>query len=152
MSATKPLVSSFLAGLLFAVGLGVSGMTDADKVIGFLNLAGDWDPSLALVMVGAIGVHGVLYRLILRRRSPLLDSRFHIPTRRDLTTPLVLGSALFGAGWGLGGFCPGPGLVSAAGGMPAAAVFVLTMLLGMRAHAGVHTSVPARPDPLEASC
>jgi uncharacterized membrane protein YedE/YeeE len=118
-------------GLLFAIGLGVSGMTDANKVIGFLNLAGEWDPSLAFVMVGAIGVHLVLYTVILRRESPLFNKAFQLPTRRDIDPRLVAGSAVFGVGWALGGFCPGPGLVSAAGLGVEAAVFCVTMLAGM---------------------
>lgn len=132
------LIAPFMAGLIFALGLGISGMTDANKVIGFLNLAGDWDPSLAFVMVGAIGVHLALYRIILRRHSPLFGDTFHIPTRRDINPQLVGGSALFGVGWGLGGFCPGPGLVSLAGLGSSAAVFVVFMLSGMMAHKLVH--------------
>lgn len=124
-------IAVFFGGLAFALGLGVSGMTDANKVIGFLNLAGDWDPSLAFVMVGGIGVHLILYRLILRRQSPLFGDRFHIPTRRDISPQLIGGSALFGVGWGLGGFCPGPGLVSLTGFGLEAAVFVAFMLGGM---------------------
>jgi uncharacterized protein len=125
------LTAVFSAGLIFALGLGVSGMTDANKVIGFLNLAGEWDPSLAFVMVGAIGVHLATYRLILRRQSPLFADRFHIPTRQDINPQLVVGSGLFGVGWGMGGFCPGPGLVSLAGFSSSAAIFVTFMLSGM---------------------
>lgn len=132
------LISAFVGGLVFAVGLGVSGMTDANKVIGFLNLAGEWDPSLAFVMVGAIGVHLTLYRLILRHQSPLFGDTFHIPTRRDINPQLVGGAALFGVGWGLGGFCPGPGLVSLAGLGSSAAMFVVFMFVGMMAHKLVH--------------
>jgi len=93
------LIASFVGGLVFALGLGVSGMTDANKIIGFLNLAGDWDPSLAFVMVGAIGVHLLLYRLILKRKSPLFADCFHVPPRRDINPKLVGGSARFGMGW-----------------------------------------------------
>jgi uncharacterized protein len=133
------LIAAFIGGLVFALGLGVSGMTNANKVIGFLNLAGDWDPSLAFVMLGAIGVHLALYRLILRRQSPLFSKQFHIPTRRDINLPLVVGAAIFGVGWGLGGFCPGPGLVSLAGGSPPAAIFVIFMLAGMALQKFVHS-------------
>ena len=127
------LLAAFTGGLAFAFGLGVAGMTDADKVIGFLNLAGDWDPSLAFVMVGAIGVHLSLYRAILRRKSPLFAQRFQLPTRRDIDSKLVVGSALFGVGWGLGGICPGPALVSLMSLGSSAGVFVLSMLGGMLA-------------------
>jgi uncharacterized membrane protein YedE/YeeE len=120
-----------LSGALFAVGLAVSGMTRPAKVVGFLDLSGAWDPSLAFVMLGAIGVHFVATRLITRRARPLFEERFHLPTRKDLDARLLLGAALFGVGWGLGGFCPGPGLVSAASGSLPAFVFVVGMTLGM---------------------
>ncbi len=128
--------AAFLAGLVFAIGLVFGGMTQPAKVIGFLDFfGGAWDPSLAFVMGGAILVHAPIYALVVRRRSqPLLQPRFQIPTRRELTTPLIVGSALFGVGWGLGGFCPGPGLVSLASFGPEALTFVGTMTLGMIVH------------------
>jgi uncharacterized membrane protein YedE/YeeE len=146
------LISALISGLVFALGLGVAGMTDANKVIGFLNLAGEWDPSLAFVMVGAVGVHVLLYRLILRRQSPLFVDRFHLPTRRDIDPQLVLGSGLFGVGWGLGGICPGPALVSLMGLGSSAGLFVLFMVGGMLAHRVV--SVPGRRarGPAEVTC
>jgi uncharacterized membrane protein YedE/YeeE len=127
----KPSIAALAAGALFGLGLGVSGMTLPAKVRGFLDVTGDWDPTLALVMVGAIGVHFVLFRLILRRRAPLFDSRFHVPTRRDIDVRLVGGSALFGVGWGLSGQCPGPALTNLATGAPTALVFVAAMAAGM---------------------
>ncbi|MBM64968.1 MAG: hypothetical protein CMH55_01885 [Myxococcales bacterium] len=145
----RPL-AAFLGGVIFAVGLGISGMTDANKVIGFLNLAGPWDPSLAFVMVGGIGVHLALYRLILRRESPLLSTRFHLPTRRDITPQLVGGAALFGIGWGAGGFCPGPGIVSVVGFCSPAVVFVLAMIGGMGLHRFLHPPVTTTANPTEA--
>lgn len=126
--------ASALGGLVFAFGLGLSGMTDANKVIAFLDLSGDWDPSLALVMVGAIVAHFALYRFVVRRPSPLLDTRFYIPDRNDITPSLVVGSALFGVGWGLGGYCPGPALVSAVTLGADVLVFVGCMLGGMALH------------------
>jgi len=134
----KP-ISLFVAGALFGTGLIVSGMTDANKVIGFLDLRGDWDPSLALVMVGAIVVHGLTLPRILRRPAPTYGGPFKVPTRRDLTPRLLAGSALFGAGWGLAGFCPGPALVSAAGAGTTALVFVAAMFFGMGAFHLVET-------------
>lgn len=128
----KALYASFGAGGLFGAGLVVSGMTRPAKVIGFLDVGRNWDPSLALVMVGAIAVHMVLLRVILRRKAPLYDLRFHLPTRRDIDWRLVLGAAIFGAGWGLGGYCPGPGLVSLGAGLLPALVFIAAMALGMR--------------------
>jgi uncharacterized membrane protein YedE/YeeE len=107
-------------------------MTRPSRVQGFLDVGGDWDPSLALVMVGAIAVHFVALRIIVRRRTaPLFDDRFHLPTRRDADPRLVVGALIFGTGWGIGGYCPGPAITSAASGMFPAIVFVAAMTAGM---------------------
>ena len=127
----KANLAAFGAGSLFAVGLAISGMTKPSKVTGFLDVAGPWDPSLALVMAGAVAVTFIAYRLIRRRASPIFDVKFHIPTRKDIDRRLILGAALFGVGWGLGGLCPGPGLVAGAGGVTPAIVFVGGMTIGM---------------------
>lgn len=129
---TRGNVAGFTSGLVFGVGLAVSGMTKPSKVVGFLDVFGAWDASLAFVMGGAVLVHFLAFRLITRRRSPLFDTSFHLPTRKDLDARLVLGAAIFGVGWALGGFCPGPGLVSAASGTTAALVFVVGMTAGMK--------------------
>lgn len=121
---------SFTVGFLFAVGLAISGMTQPQKIIGFLN-PWDWDPSLLFVMMGAVGVHLISYFLVRRKPSPLLDTEWHVPTRKDITTRLILGSALFGIGWGLAGFCPGPALTSLAAGDIRSVLFVGTMIFGM---------------------
>jgi uncharacterized protein len=121
----------FFVGLLFGWGLLLSGMTDPGKVQGFLDLAGPWDPSLAFVMGGAIGVGVFAFALAKRRTRTFLGGGFHLPTSREIDRPLVVGSLLFGAGWGLAGFCPGPGIVSMASGQAKAGVFVLAMLAGM---------------------
>lgn len=126
-------VSAFAAGLLFGVGLLVSGMTKPTKVIGFLDVAGAWDASLMFVMVGGIAVHLALYKFIVRRPAPLVEAEFHIPRRSDIDAKLVLGAAIFGVGWGLGGFCPGPGLTSVVRGGTALA-FALAMAVGMALH------------------
>lgn len=128
----KTLGASFASGVLFAIGLGVSGMTKPAKVAGFLDLFGAWDASLALVMAGAVAVYFVLYRAIIKRTAPLFDTRFQLPTRKDLDARLVVGSGIFGIGWALGGYCPGPGLVSAASGALPAVAFVLSMMVGMK--------------------
>lgn len=125
------LASALASGVLFGVGLAVSGMTRPEKVIGFLDVGGAWDASLAFVMAGAIAVHFLAYRLIRGRRAPLWADKFGIPTRRDIDAKLLAGAALFGVGWGLGGYCPGPGVVSLAAGGEGAVVFVATLLLGM---------------------
>lgn len=130
----KKNAAAFVAGLLFAIGLALAGMTQPSKVIGFLDFFGDWDPSLAFVMVGAIGVHFVFLRFLLKRRSPLFAEAFRVPTRRDLTPQLVGGAALFGIGWGLGGFCPGPGIASIGTFGAHALLFTGTMALGMLVH------------------
>lgn len=121
---------SFAVGLIFAIGLAVSGMTQPQKIINFLN-PWEWDPSLLFVMIGAVGIHIVAYPLVRRRTSPLLDTKWHVPNRRDVTARLLIGSTLFGIGWGLGGFCPGPGVTSLASGDLRAAIFVGAMIVGM---------------------
>lgn len=127
----KATLAALGAGATFGVGLAISGMTQPSKVVGFLDVAGAWDASLLFVMIGAIVVHFVAVRLVLRRSSPLFDTRFHVPTRKDIDRPLVLGAAIFGVGWGLGGYCPGPGLVSAGAASTSAWVFVIGMTVAM---------------------
>jgi hypothetical protein len=127
----RPHVASFASGALFGAGLLVSGMTKPAKVQGFLDLFGRWDASLVFVMLGAISVHFVAHRLIVRRGGPLFGDTFHLPTRKDVDRRLVVGAALFGVGWGLAGYCPGPALVSAGGGAVPVLVFVGAMTLGM---------------------
>jgi uncharacterized protein len=122
---------AFAAGLVFGVGLIVSGMTDPGKVIGFLDITGTWDPSLAFVMIGAIFIGFFAFRIAGTRSRSLLHGAMHLPQRRDIDARLLIGSALFGVGWGMAGFCPGPALVSSASGVEAAAVFVAAMLGGM---------------------
>jgi uncharacterized membrane protein YedE/YeeE len=132
--------TALLSGILFGVGLAVSGMTRPEKVLGFLDVGGAWDASLAFVMAGAIAVHFFAYRLIRGRSAPLFAEKFGIPTRRDIDVKLLAGAALFGVGWGLGGYCPGPGLVSLAAGGKGALVFVASMLLGMSITARLEAS------------
>ncbi len=123
--------SEFLVGLLFGLGLILAGMTDPSKVIGFLDLAGAWDPSLALVMGGAIFVGLFAFAAARKRATSLFGGAMQLPSSRDIDKRLIAGSLLFGAGWGLAGFCPGPALVSVGAGQPKAVVFTLAMLLGM---------------------
>jgi uncharacterized membrane protein YedE/YeeE len=127
----KSSLAALGAGIVFGVGLGLSGMTQPAKVLGFLDIFGAWDPSLMFVMGGAILVHFALGRLIRRRERPLLDAQFHLPKATRLDKSLLIGSAVFGVGWGLGGYCPGPAIVSLGSGAVSAIVFVGAMALGM---------------------
>jgi uncharacterized membrane protein YedE/YeeE len=123
--------SAFIVGLIFAIGLGIGGMTQPGKVVGFLDIFGEWNPSLIFVMLGALGVHSIFYRLIRKRNTPFFAEKFHIPTRRDINRDLILGATLFGSGWGLAGFCPAPAITSLASLQLGPIVFVVSMLSGM---------------------
>ena len=125
------IISALFVGLLFGIGLIVSGMTDPSKVIGFLDLAGRWDPSLALVMGGAILVGLVAFRFAAGRTRSLLGDVMRLPTASQIDRRLVLGGLAFGAGWGLAGYCPGPALASLAGGAVKPLIFSAAMLAGM---------------------
>jgi uncharacterized membrane protein YedE/YeeE len=128
----KRLVVSFVAGVVFAAGLSVAGMTQPGKVLAFLDFFGRWDPSLAVVMVGAIGVAAPAFRLCARRASPVLGDRFVVPdARAAIDGRVVAGASIFGVGWGLGGLCPGPAVTSLASGQIGAIVFVGAMFVGM---------------------
>jgi uncharacterized membrane protein YedE/YeeE len=127
----KRLAVAYASGLLFALGLGISGMTHPAKVLAFLDFTGDWDPSLALVMGGGVVVNLVFFHLALRRGAPLLAPSFSLPSPTRVDAALVGGSALFGIGWGLGGFCPGPAVVSAVTGAAPVVAFVVAMLASM---------------------
>jgi uncharacterized membrane protein YedE/YeeE len=129
------LMMAFAAGLLFGIGLILSGMTNPAKVQGFLDLAGGWDPSLALVMGGAVLVGLVAFRLAGARQRSLLGAPMRLPAATVIDRRLVLGSLAFGVGWGLAGYCPGPALASLASGGAKPAIFVLSMVAGMAIHA-----------------
>ncbi|CEJ87029.1 putative membrane protein; permease family [Hyphomicrobium sp. GJ21] len=126
---------NLVAGLIFGLGLVISGMANPAKVLNFLDVAGNWDPSLAFVMLGAIAVTATGFRFVLRRPKPLLDQRFHLPGQSSIDRPLVIGSAIFGLGWGLFGFCPGPAITSLGLAATGTLVFVPMMLIGIVAAA-----------------
>ena len=126
-------VFAFVAGLVFGLGLIIAGMVNPAKILGFLDIAGTWDPSLALVMVGAIAVGLVAFALARRRTMSALGLPMLLPSQRTVDARLVGGSLVFGTGWGLAGFCPGPAIVALGAGYAKAAVFVVAMLLGMGA-------------------
>ncbi|OHZ00538.1 DUF6691 family protein [Salinicola sp. MIT1003] len=123
-------LAGYLAGLLFGLGLAISGMTDPARVIGFLDVAGAWDPTLIFVLGGAVITTFIGYRLVWRRQAPVLDARFQLPTRRDLDGRLLGGAALFGIGWGLTGYCPGPAVASLPGLSWPLALFLVAMVAG----------------------
>lgn len=124
-------ITALLAGLLFGIGLMISGMANPAKVQGFLDLAGRWDPSLAFVMIGAIVVGSLAFLIAKRRKRSFLGLPMQLPASTTVTPRLVLGSAAFGIGWGLAGFCPGPALVALGAGYPKAVGFVAAMVAGM---------------------
>ena len=127
-------IAALICGLIFGAGLTISQMTETQKIQGFLDIFGLWDPSLLVVMAAALVVTFVGYRLALRQTAPLFAARALWPTKRDIDVPLVGGAMLFGAGWGLIGFCPGPAIVDLATGMPAVILFVVAMAAGMIAN------------------
>lgn len=122
---------SFSVGVLFALGLGISGMTQPEKVIGFLDVFGTWDPSLMFVMIGAIGVHTIIYHLTRKKSSPLISTQWHLPQKTEINKSLLIGALLFGMGWGLAGYCPGPALASAMTLESGTLMFIASMILGM---------------------
>jgi uncharacterized membrane protein YedE/YeeE len=130
----KQLIAAFASGLVFAIGLGVSGMTLPTKVQGFLDIFGDWDPSLAFVMGGAVIVYTIGFKLVTKRQKPLFAGGFSLPTRNDLTPRLTIGSAMFGVGWGLAGLCPGPAMVATSTLSLEIALFVAAMFAGFGLH------------------
>lgn len=123
--------AAFFAGLLFGAGLAVSGMTEPRKIVGFLDFFGAWDPTLLFVMAGAVGAYAAALRLARRRTAPLLESAFESPGDERISGKLIAGSAFFGLGWGLSGYCPGPAVVALGAAAGSALVFVPAMLAGM---------------------
>jgi uncharacterized membrane protein YedE/YeeE len=125
----------FIIGVIFGLGLVLSGMSDPAKVLNFLDFAairtGSWDPSLAFVIAGAIAVTFAGYKLALKRTQPILGEKFYLPTRDDIDARVIAGPAIFGIGWGLSGFCPGPAITALGFGTKAAVIFVIAMLAGM---------------------
>jgi uncharacterized membrane protein YedE/YeeE len=138
-------LTSFVCGLIFGLGLILAGMANPAKVIAFLDLAGAWDPSLALVMGGAIAVASGAFAFAGKRARSILGAPMQLPTRRDIDPRLIIGSVAFGAGWGLAGFCPGPALVALGAGLPKAVIFVGAMLVGMLAYELINRALTAPP-------
>jgi uncharacterized membrane protein YedE/YeeE len=131
----RQMLVAFVSGLVFTIGLGIAGMTNPAKVLAFLDMfGGEWDPSLAFVMGGAMLVYIPAYQLLKGRDAPKFADRFHWPTAEDIDMKLVVGSALFGIGWGLGGLCPGPAVATVITGAPPLLVYAAAMVVGMLAH------------------
>jgi uncharacterized membrane protein YedE/YeeE len=122
---------AFVTGFLFAIGLGISGMTKPEKVQGFLDIFGTWDPSLLFTIGGAVSAYAIVFRISQKFDKPFFAAQFSVPTKRELDPKLLGGSILFGFGWGLSGYCPAPALVAAGGGVTPVLVFLASMLLGM---------------------
>lgn len=141
-SRVVQIVLAVVSGGLFGAGLIIGGMTDPNKVLNFLDFTGAWEPALAFVMAGGVAVHFLLMQLVLKRTSPIFENAFHLPTKRDLDGRLISGAVLFGVGWALAGYCPGPGLVAGGAAMQGAMVFVLTMVVGMIIQHGVFDPKP----------
>ena len=127
---TRAILASLASGAVFGAGLAVSSMTDRHVVLGFLDVAGGWNPRLAFVMAAAVAVTAVAYRLVLRRPAPALGGEFHVPKAGAIDVRLLAGAAIFGVGWGLAGFCPGPALVGVAAGLHDAWIFIPAMIAG----------------------
>ena len=133
-------IIALLSGLLFGLGLGLSQMIDRQRVLGFLDVAGAWDPTLLFVLGGAVAVTTVAFRFVLHRDRPLFGSRFCLPSRRDIDGPLLAGAAIFGIGWGLSGYCPGPGMVALVLVSWQPLVFVAALIAGMAAYQGYQSA------------
>ena len=130
----KRVLAALFSGALFGIGLAISRMTDPTVVLGFLDMFGDFNPALAFVLGGAVGTTTIAFRLVLNRSKPVLADEFQIPVACVVDRPLLVGAAIFGVGWGLAGYCPGPALVGVAGGVTTAMVFLPAMLLGALVH------------------
>lgn len=141
---TLKLFAAFLMGVIFALGLGIGGMTQPSKIIGFLDIAGHWDPTLAFVMGGALAVTIVCFPAILRRTRPVFSPRFFLPRKQRIDLPLLTGAVLFGVGWGMSGYCPGPALVSTVTLRPPVLLFVMAMALGLHIAGRLTAKFPAK--------
>ncbi len=135
----KQIWSALFSGILFGLGLGISQMIDPARVLGFLDVTGAWDATLAFVLGGAVSVTVISFRWVLRQKSPFYESHFALPTRQDIDAPLLLGASIFGVGWGISGYCPGPALVGLVLGQWNPVIFVLSLIGGMWVYQGYKT-------------
>ncbi|AMW29530.1 DUF6691 family protein [Arthrospira platensis] len=123
-----------VSGILFGLGLGLSQMMDRDRVLGFLDVVGVWDPTLIFVLGGAVGVTAIAFRFVLRLPHPLFSNKFYLPTRQDIDPTLIMGAAIFGIGWGIGGYCPGPAITALVLGILNPVLFIIAMIAGSLAY------------------
>lgn len=140
-------VLALLSGLLFGLGLGISQMIDRERVLGFLDITGQWDPTLAFVMGGAVLVTLISFRFVLQRPHPIFAIKFHLPTRSDIDRDLLLGAGLFGIGWGIAGYCPGPALTAAVLGIANPFIFVAAMIAGSVFYKAIAPTLRPSPNP-----
>lgn len=144
---------ALVAGVLFGLGLGISQMIDRDRVLGFLDITGDWDPTLAFVLGGAVLVTLISFRFVLKRSHPIFSKQFYLPTRQDIDRTLLIGSGLFGIGWGIAGYCPGPAITATVLGIANPFIFLAAMILGSWTYQAVAPRLngPAASSPQSAS-
>ena len=140
----KENISAFIVGIIFSIGLSISGMTQPSKVIGFLNLNRNWDPSLAFVMIGALAVHILAYMVKKKMTKPVISSEWNVPSKSEITPQLILGSAIFGVGWGLAGYCPGPAIARLSTFEVNVVVFIIMLLFGMKIYQLFETKITLR--------
>lgn len=133
----KEKLMALLAGLLFGFGLSLSQMIDRDRVLGFLDVSGVWDPTLLFVLSGAVTVTIITFRFVLRRPHPIFANQFHLPTKKDIDKPLIIGAAIFGVGWGIAGYCPGPGITALVLGIWNPVLFLMAFIAGSLAYKNV---------------
>jgi uncharacterized protein len=130
----KLILASLISGILFGVGLSLSQMINPEKVLNFLDIAGVWDPSLIFVMLGALEVTFISFKVILKRPSPVFDHKFYLATKKEIDKPLIIGATIFGIGWGLTGYCPGPAVAGLGFGNPEAVIMIIAIYLGFMVH------------------
>jgi hypothetical protein len=144
----KEKLMALMAGLVFGLGLSISQMIDRDRVLGFLDVAGIWDPTLLFVLLGAVAVTVITFRFVLRRSQPIFADQFHLPTKKEIDLPLVVGSAIFGIGWGIAGYCPGSGITALILGIWNPVLFVIAMIAGSLTYQWYLTHRRDRPTPV----
>jgi uncharacterized membrane protein YedE/YeeE len=144
MQSTQQNLAAAGSGLLFGFGLGLSQMIDRDRVLNFLDLAGRWDPTLLFVLGGAVSVTLITFRFVLRMPHPIFNPKFALPTRQDIDRPLILGAAMFGVGWGISGYCPGPGITALVLGIANPVLFTLSFVVGSLAAKAWTSRVPSQ--------